>query len=135
QRVGLLGAGENLDEGLDRLPALRVGDADHCARRHTLYLDDLRFDLGRTDAITGGLDDVVSAALKVEVALVVAVAHVARHAPLALHFLLRGLRVLPVLAHHHRALLADGDLADFPVLDRLAFWIDDLHAVSGKRFA
>ena len=119
QRVGFLDAGHDLDERFDRLPALRIGHADHRARCDTLHLDDLRFDLGGTDAVARRLDDVVAAALEVEVAVVVGITHVAGHAPLAFELLFHRFRILPILAHHHRALAADRDLADFAVRDRL----------------
>src|ERR1039457_474751 len=46
-------------------------------------LHDLGFDFRRTDAIPGALDDVVVAALEIDVTLVVHVAKVAGHAPFA----------------------------------------------------
>eukprot|EP01022_Parablepharisma_sp_SALTPOND_P026277 TRINITY_DN6262_c0_g1_i7.p1 TRINITY_DN6262_c0_g1~~TRINITY_DN6262_c0_g1_i7.p1 ORF type:complete len:1136 (+),score=309.67 TRINITY_DN6262_c0_g1_i7:451-3858(+) len=127
------GAVGQLDKGLDLLLAgaqLR-GHPDH--RR---FLDELvgvkhRLDLGGADQLAPAADDFLFAAHEVDVAFIVAVAHVAGVDP-AVPLGLGGLgRVAVVLQHHRRVL--DDDLALRVRGQLLVLLIHDAHLVAHRR--
>src|ERR1700730_4241880 len=83
-------------------------------------LDYLGLDLGRADPVARGLDNVVGAALEIDVTLIVHVAIVAGDAPSVDEFLRHRVWILPVLLHHYRVVGADRDFAGLAGFDRRA---------------
>ncbi|OBQ31652.1 MAG: hypothetical protein AN485_23500, partial [Anabaena sp. MDT14b] len=92
--------------GLDHGAALGIGLGHDGGIGHRGMLDQAVLDLARADAVAGGLEHVVAAALVPEVAVLVANGHVACAAPVAGVFGLRGLVVVPVAQKENRVRLA-----------------------------
>jgi hypothetical protein len=126
---------QHLDEGLDRLAALGIGHANHGAGGHARHFHHRGLDLGRTDAVAGGLDEIIGAALEMDPAFRVAATHVAGAAPLAGELLPHRGRVVPAFAHHHRIVAPHRNLAGRTVRDRLAGAVHQRHDVSRIRLA
>ena len=108
-------AGAQHDERLHYLAALGIGARDRRGLLHGRMLDQRVLDLHRADAVTGGADHVVGAALVEEIALLVPAHDVAAQPVLdAVDDGLRGgglLRLLPVAEHHLRIRQPDRELA------------------------
>ena len=83
QRVAGRMAGRQHDVGLDQRAALGVGLGHHGGVGHGRVLDQAVLDLARPDAVAGGLEHVVGAALVPEVAVGIARGQVAGAAPVA----------------------------------------------------
>src|SRR5919112_588791 len=119
-----LGAGAFDDEGLDRLAAVLVGDADRDGLGHVGVLEEDLFDLARVDVVAGGHDHVLLPVDDVEVAALVHLRDVARVEPAVPQRLCRLIGHAPVALHDLRApddqlpRLADGHL----VLPRLSVY-------------
>src|SRR5436189_473083 len=101
-------------------------------------LDQAVLDLGRTDAISGGLEHVVGAALVPQVTVVIDARLVAGARPLvvrAAELLARRVRILEVLDEEHRVRsairrrAAYRDLADFTPVDFVVVGIENGDAV------
>jgi hypothetical protein len=92
----------------DLAPAL-VGPADHRGFGDVRRFDQQVLDFGRVDVLAAGNDHVLAAAVDIEIAFLVEVAHVAGAKPAVDQHRGGGLRRLPVAAHDVVAL--DQDLA------------------------
>ena len=110
QRKGL-GTGAQFDEGLGRLAAIGVGDADHDHFLHRGMLVDRLLDHLRIDVEAAGDDHVLLAVDQIEIAVLVHVADVAGEKPVADESLGGFLRPVPVALGDVRPL--DADFADF----------------------
>ena len=81
-RVELLGIG--LDDGVDDVAAVLVGESDHAHRTHRRVLLQRGLDLGRVDVGATGEDHVLHPVAEVEVAVLVEPTHVAERLPPAI---------------------------------------------------
>src|SRR5581483_8478158 len=111
-------AGEQLEKRLDTLAAALVGNANHRAGGNCRMFDNLGFDFSRTDSIAGSLDDIVVAALEINVALIVHVAHITSQAPFAGELVAHRGGIFPVFLHHHWAIAPDTNLSSFARFNR-----------------
>jgi len=106
QRIARKAAVGQHDKGLDHRAALGVGLGHHGGVDDGGVLDQTVFDLARADAVAGGLEHVVGAALVPEVAVLVAHGEVAGAEPRALRIAgelaARGLLVAPVAEEEDR---------------------------------
>src|SRR6516164_4848314 len=83
-------------------------------------LDNFCFHFSRADTITRGLDDIVVTALKIDITLVIEMAHITSQAPFAGELVAHRGRVFPEFLHDDRAIAANPDLARFPRFHRLS---------------
>ena len=127
KRLARLDAVLESDECLDHLAGGRLGDADHARLGDRRMLHQRAFDFERADEMAGALDDVVRAADKPIIALVVAHREIAGEIPAAGEALAIALLLVEIGAHHRRPAgpqrkLAHGhgfgDLAHRPACER-----------------
>ena len=119
-------------ERLDRFRAHRIGHADHRRQYDGRMPDQCVLDLGRTDAITAAGDDIVGAALKPEIAVVIAHSEIAGDQPAIGVFVAGRLRVAPVFKHHHRIGTADRNMAGGSGRLLVAVIVDDGGDMAGN---
>src|ERR1700733_12823217 len=98
-------------------------------------LEQAILDLGRTDAIAGGGDDIVLAAQVPEVAILVLPPEIAGQQKLAGEFLLRGVRIFPVFDHGDGIGLANADDAALSPREFMSLVVDDAHVKTRRRLA
>ena len=121
------------DPGLDRFGADRIGNADHRRHRHRRMLHQRVLDLGGTDAIAGGGDDVVLAADVPEIAVLILHAEIAGQQKLAGIFLRGRFRIAPIFDHGAGTGLAHADDAALAARQFLALIVDDADVEAGRR--
>src|SRR5579875_2864906 len=129
-RLGALTEG---DCGADLLAPLVMRDAEHRGLADGRVLVEHLLDLARVDVVAAADDELLLAVDDEEVAVLVDPAHVAGVQPAVDDGLRRGLRPLPVAAHHVVAL--DHDLADLADGHLGTVVVDDLHLYAGDRGA
>src|SRR5215469_13115536 len=112
-------------KGLDRFSADGIWHADRSshydggmANQHILYLRG-------ADTITATCDDVIGAALKPEIALLITGPQISSQQPVIGVFIARGLFVVPVFEHHHGIRPAKRNVADRAGRNGLAGVVDD----------
>src|SRR5262249_36622179 len=88
-------------------------------------------DLARADAIAARSDDVVVAALEVDIALLVHAPEIAGEQPVAGVLALRRLGIAPVLQHDDGIVPPAGDLAFFAGRQEAAVLVDDRYLAAG----
>ena len=137
---GLAGgvAGAEDDVGLDDFAAHFFGDADGGGFEDGGVFLESGFDFGGSDAVAGGIDDVIGAADEVEEAVGVAVAGVAGEVVIADDAAGGFLGIFPVFGIESDGALgfdANGDLAGFSVGQFAAVIIDDGDLEAGGRLA
>src|SRR5579875_2914186 len=75
--------------------------------------NDFGFDFSRADPVTRGLNHIVIPSLKVDIALVIHMTHIAGQTPFAGKLLTHRARISPVFFHHDGTSASDGDLTGF----------------------
>src|SRR2546425_2099293 len=123
------------DVRLDHLPPDLIRYTDYSRHGYGGMLDEGAFDLGWTDPIARGVDDVVLPPGEMEVPLVIDPSQVSGQEPVTDVLLPRRVGVLPVTEEHHRIGPLDRDLAGRVRVSRFAEVVDDRYAVAGIALA
>src|SRR5437899_6089317 len=123
------------DVRLDHLPPDLIPYTDDGCHGYRGMLDEGAFDLGWTDPVARGVDDVVLTPGEMEVPLVIEPGQVSGQEPVTDVLLPRRLGVLPVTEEHHRIGPLYRDLTERVPVSRFAELVDDRYPVAGISLA
>src|SRR5215469_14711303 len=130
QLLGRRKSGQQLDECFDRLASLRIGHTDDRTGCDAGMFHDLGFNFGGTNPVAGAFDYVVVASLEVDVAFLVHMAEIARHAPFPSEFFAHRAGIFPVTPHHHRRVAPNCDFTGHARLQHFPFGRNDCDVVA-----